>query len=251
MGIAQSPQQARNAGHNRRVINIYCDESCHLENDNHSVMVLGALRCPLEKSREIAVGVREIKRKHSIKPDFEIKWTKVSPGKMAFYLDLVDYFFDHHDLRFRALVVPDKSVLRHDDFRQDHDTWYYKMYFLLLDVLVKTQCSYRIYLDTKDTRSGTKVAKLHEVLANNRHDYSRQIVSRVQTIRSHEVEMLQLADLLIGAVSYANRGLHKSEAKLALVERVREKSGYRLTSNTPRQENKFNVFVWRASAAHV
>lgn len=41
--------------------NIYCDESCHLQNDHQQVMVLGAIWCPLEKTREIAVRLREIK----------------------------------------------------------------------------------------------------------------------------------------------------------------------------------------------
>ncbi len=36
-----------------QIINIYCDESCHLENDNQKVMVLGAVWCPFEKKDEI------------------------------------------------------------------------------------------------------------------------------------------------------------------------------------------------------
>jgi len=28
------------------IYNIYCDESCHLENDGEKVMVLGAIWCP-------------------------------------------------------------------------------------------------------------------------------------------------------------------------------------------------------------
>jgi hypothetical protein len=32
--------------------NIYCDESCHLENDHQKVMVLGAVWCPFDKTRE-------------------------------------------------------------------------------------------------------------------------------------------------------------------------------------------------------
>lgn len=42
-----------------RVFNVYCDESCHLENDRQKAMVLGAVWCPLEKTREIAVRIRE------------------------------------------------------------------------------------------------------------------------------------------------------------------------------------------------
>ncbi|NTV59869.1 MAG: DUF3800 domain-containing protein, partial [Chlorobiaceae bacterium] len=43
--------------------NIYCDESCHLEHDRQKAMVLGAIWCPLDKTREIAVRLREIKQK--------------------------------------------------------------------------------------------------------------------------------------------------------------------------------------------
>ncbi len=34
-----------------QIFNVYCDESCHLENDHQSAMVLGAVWCPLEKTR--------------------------------------------------------------------------------------------------------------------------------------------------------------------------------------------------------
>ena len=37
------------------IFNVYCDESCHLENDHQKAMVMGAIWCPLEKTREISV----------------------------------------------------------------------------------------------------------------------------------------------------------------------------------------------------
>ncbi len=83
-----------------QVINIYCDESCHLENDHQPAMTLGAVWCPLDKTREIALRIREIKVEHGLLPDFEIKWTKVSQAKLSFYLALIDYFFDDDDLHF-------------------------------------------------------------------------------------------------------------------------------------------------------
>ncbi|MDD4873983.1 MAG: hypothetical protein PHE15_03290, partial [Dehalococcoidales bacterium] len=64
--------------------NVYCDESCHIEHDHQSVMVLGAVWCPADKSREIAVAIRNIKKKHNLSSTFEIKWTKVSPAKVGF-----------------------------------------------------------------------------------------------------------------------------------------------------------------------
>ena len=227
--------------------NVYCDESCHLENDHHSVMMLGAVWCPLEKAHDIAVRLREIKASHGMKAGFEAKWTKVSPAKTQLYLDLLDYFFDDDDLCFRALIVPDKSKLAHAAFGQSHDDWYYKMYFDMLKVILSPKAQYRIYLDVKDTKGASKVRKLHDVLCNNFYDFSREIIERVQTVRSHEVEIMQLADLLIGAVSYANRGLVTSDAKATLVKRIRQRSGYELTKTTLFQEKKMNLFRWHAS----
>jgi len=230
-----------------RVFNVYCDESCHLENDRQQTMVLGAVWCPLEKTREIAVRIREMKARHGLSPQSEIKWVKVSPAKVQFYMDIIDYFFDDDNLHFRALIVPDKSQLRHEDFKQTHDEWYYKMYFDMLKVILYPDARYRIYLDYKDTQGATKVKKLHEVLCNNMYDFSRRIIERVQLVRSHEVEILQLADLLIGTVSYVNRGLSTSTAKLRLVDRMRARSGYKLTQTTLLRENKVNLFRWHAS----
>lgn len=227
--------------------NVYCDESCHLENDHQKVMTLGAVWCPTEKVREISVRIREKKIQYGLKAGFEIKWAKVSPAKETFYLDVVDYFFDVDELHFRALVIPDKSKLRHEVFSQSHDDWYYKMYFEMLKLILNPKAHYRIYLDMKDTRGAAKVAKLHEVLSNNMYDFSRKIIERVQIVRSHEIEILQIADLLIGTVSYANRGLSTNTAKVNLVNRVRKRSGYKLTQSTLLSESKFNIFHWQAS----
>jgi hypothetical protein len=227
-----------------QVINIYCDESCHLENDGQPVMVLGAVWCPASKSREIAVRLREIKGAHGLPSEFDLKWSKVSPAKLEYYRAVLDYFLDDDDLHFRAWVAH-KADLRHAAFGQSHDDWYYKMMFGLFEPLLTPGSCFRLYLDKKDTRSGQKVAKLHEVLCNNLYDFNRRIVERVQVVESHAVEQLQLADLLLGAVCYANRGLHQSPAKQALIQRIRSRTGYSLTRPTLLREEKFNVFVWR------
>lgn len=229
-------------------LNVYCDESCHLENDRQKAMALGAVWCPLDKAREIAVRLREIKQKHGLSAQFEVKWTKVSPAKKELYLDLVDYFFDDDDLHFRALIVPDKTLLRHGAFPgQDHDTWYYKMYFDMLKVIFRPDARYRVYLDIKDTHGAQKAAKLHEVLCNNMYDFSREVIERLQLVHSREVEQLQLADLLIGAITYLNRELQGNAGKAAIIERMRQRSGYGLDRTTLLREEKINLFRWHAA----
>ncbi len=109
-----------------------------------------------------------------------MKWGKVSPAKTLFYQDWLDFFLDDDDLHFRAVVVPDKSVLNHDRFGQTHAEWYHKLNFALLSVLLKPENKHRIYIDLKDTPSAHKMTNLHEVLCNNAYEFDLKIIGRVQ-----------------------------------------------------------------------
>jgi len=226
--------------------NIYLDESCHLENDGISVMTLGVIWCPQEKAKEIAVRLRDIRSLHGLPRDFEIKWNKVSPAKSAFYQAVIDYFLDDDDLHFRGIIIPDKQLLEHSRFSQSHDDWYYKMCFTLLEPVIDPTQQYAVYLDIKDTRSEAKRSKLENVLRNAKYDGSGNIVRRVQQIRSHESELMQLADILIGAVSYANRALTTGAAKLALIRRIQQRTHLTLTRSTWLRAPKFNLLCWKA-----
>lgn len=234
----------------KQTYNIYCDESCHLPNDGKKSMAIGAVWCPEEKKDLIFRRLREIKVEHGLSKDFELKWNKVSPAKYAYYLDILNYFFDNSDLHFRVLVVPDKTKLNHEKYNQTHDEFYYKMYFEMLKIILKPDETYNIYIDIKDTKGQNKVDKLHEYLCNSKYDFRKENIRRVQQIRSHEVELVPLADFLIGAISYVWQGLSSSDAKLKLIKKIKERSGYSLIQNTLPSESKFNVFIWEADYVH-
>lgn len=229
------------------IINFYCDESCHLENDESKAMVLGTVYCPSNKRQQIFTRLREIKNEYGIKSEVEVKWNKVSKSKFALYKHLIDYFFDDDDLKFRGIVIPDKTKLVHDKFNQTHDQFYYKMYFDLLKMVLSPENSNNIYIDIKDTRGNEKVKKLRDVLRAEHYDQKKQIVKKVQQIRSNEVEIMQLTDLLIGALSYLHRDLNSSEAKLNLIKRIQSRSGFSLLKSTWYNEKKFNILIWRSS----
>ena len=224
-------------------INIYCDESCHLEHDRQPLMVLGAVWCPTDKTAEMAKRLRELKVKHRMPKRYELKWTTVSKGREAYFQDVLDYFFDDDDLHFRALIAA-KDGLRHGDHGQSHDEWYYKMLFEMLKVLLDPEKRYRVYFDYKDTHGSRRITKLHEVLSNSLYDFSREIVERVQLVRSHEVELMQLSDFLIGAVCYLNRGLAQNPTKAALVSRMKERSKLSLTRTALLRAGKVNLLKW-------
>ncbi len=224
--------------------NVYCDESCHLENDKAKGMVLGGVWCQRDKVRGASQRLREIKARHGFAPGFEMKWTKISLSKVSFYRDVIDYFFDDDDLRFRALIVPDKAQLNHAAHEQTHDEWYYRMYFTMLKAILSPEERFRIYLDIKDTQGGQKVKKLHEVLCSSLYDFDANIVEGIQIARSEELELMQLADLLIGALSYVNRGLTSNAGKSNIVARIKERSRLTLERSTLVRERKMNLFRW-------
>lgn len=224
--------------------NIYCDESCHLENDNQKSMVLGGIWCPHDKVKNITKEINLIKEKYGVTKFTELKWTKISPSKVKMYEEIVNYFFDNQNLHFRCVVIPDKSQLDHITFNQTHDDWYYKMYFnMLKSILIPTE-EYNIYLDIKDTQSAHKVQRLRDYLGNTVYDVNINKIKKVQNIRSHESALIQLSDILIGAVGYNSRGLNGSSSKIEIMNLIRSRSGYTWKRNTLYREDKFNMLIW-------
>jgi hypothetical protein len=141
--------------------------------------------------------------------------------------------------------VPDKEMLDHDRFNQTHDDFYYKMWYYLLTYVVDYDHKFRVFIDIKDTRGQRKLEKLHRVLCNSFYDFDQRIISDMQLVHSHHIPLLQLADLMIGALSYLHRGRSGNAAKEAIIERIKQLTGHDLQRSTLPRESKFNVFVWR------
>ena len=162
--------------------NIYCDESCHLEHDGNDIFVLGGIMCPHSTAHEMNARILAIKKRFNFNPKSEIKWSKISPGNEAFYLALVDLFFEIPELKFRGYVGTGKTNLNHKIHHQSYDDWYYKMYYRMLEFLLnKNGCDdFYLFLDIKDTLGSKKIKKLQKYF--NLH-YNREIVKRVQLVQ--------------------------------------------------------------------
>lgn len=231
------------------VYNLYCDESCHLENDRQKAMVLGTLIVPQGKHLQMSNELKQLKKKFGIHHSTEVKWGTISPAKLDFYLALVNWFFDDPALEFRALVVPQKSALDHAKFDQTHDDFYYKCWYQAIITLLSREQRFNIYLDKKDTRSQAKALKLSQVLNNKLLDFDQSIITRIQHVHSHEVPLFQITDVLLGAISYVHRGLNTSSAKVAVINQIRARSGLTLERTTLLREEKLNILVWNAGSS--
>lgn len=236
------------------MFNIYCDESCHLElskksYDNQKSMVIGGIKCNKDYVSEITEDIKKIKEKHGIYKYNEIKWTKVAKGKSDFYKELIKYFFNQDKLQFRCVVFPDKS--KFDYSLYNHDEIYNIMYYLLLNKMIYNNVKYNIYVDKKDTRGSRKFRKLREYLCKKHGDFDLNTIDKIQIVDSSDLQLMQLADLFIGAVSYYNRGLSdngQANTKTELVNLISDLSSSDLGKTSYLHENKFNIFVlksWR------
>lgn len=227
------------------IINVYCDESCHLENDRERAMVFGCLRYPKDKVKMLSKSLRELKKKHHIYPFAETKWQTVSASKENFYTELLEVFLNTEGLNFRAVIFQNKDLhkLEHDRFdNQTYEDWYYKMFYLTLGAIIDTQHSYNIYLDKKNSKSSDKISKLKTYLSKKAN------IVNLQNVLSHESELIQFTDFLTGIVSYANRDYIKlpnaNKTKIQLVNHLKSKTGLSLITKTPLSAKKVNIFIW-------
>jgi len=120
------------------------------------------------------------------------------------------------------------------------------MYYLLLGKSLIETNHYNIYIDIKDTCSSKKVSKLKEVLNCSYYDFSSSMIQKIQHIHSHEVGLLQLNDLFIGAIGYCNNGCESSMAKLSVVDMIKDLAENDLQTTTSLFYKKFNIFIWEA-----
>ena len=198
----------------------------------------------MDKSKlDFLKEIKEIKRKHGISSRSEIKWRKVSNSKITFYEDLVNYFFDNEHLNFRVVII-DKNKLNHKKYNQTHDDFYYKQYFYLVRKFL-FEDDVNVFIDIKDTNSILKVNKLKNILENWKQ--SPKHIKNIQQIRSHENSIMQLADLLIGAVAYKNRSFESSLARIRLSNLISNRAKHELTTNTKYNAIKFNIFKMELS----
>lgn len=232
---------------------IFCDESNHLEyKDNPTlrskIMVLGGISVLSKDIEHINKHIKYLKHKYNHKK--ELKWTKLIASQEKFYDEIIEFFFNEEALKFQALLVPDKRILKHDIYNQGNaDIFYYKVYYYIFKNLLENEINQnidtnvKIYLDYKDTRCGDRIKELLKVLHNKFKDKDA-IKFQCFTAQSHEANLIQFVDIFIGAIAYKARDdiEHKSKIKNHIAQKIQSLSNIKLELGTPPWENKFNIF---------
>ena len=222
-------------------IDVYCDETLPdlftSKDPKEKLMLLGSLWIENELREQIKTQIKDLRKKHNCWG--EIKWTKVSPSKEDFYLELVDIFFAYGmEMRFRCIAVDPKQVTwsYHGD---DKELGFYKFYYQLIHKWINDFNTYRIFLDAKKNRDLTRLSVLKDILNNQ---FNNSYTEQVQALPSKEVTLIQLSDFLLGATSAKlNQKELTNTAKIKVIKHIEKRRGKEIAP-TWSTENKFNVF---------
>lgn len=219
---------------------IYCDESCLealTKKESHPFVGIGGLWLPTEKREETKTSLKEICRRHNINKEF--KWNKLSPYYLDFYKEIVDYFFNKEHLRFRAIIIESNKVDNMTFHDSDNELSFYKFYYQLIHHWILDFNHYYIFLDYKLNRNKGRLNELRKVL---QYSNLTSTIGLVQGIPSEQSLGIQLADVLLGAVTAKFNNKIKSKAKTGLIEYIEKEYLGKEISPTSKTEEKFNVF---------
>lgn len=224
---------------------LYCDESRQdllvkksSININNRYVCIGGIMIGTENREKLKADIKELKKKHSVYG--ELKWGNVSENKLNFYLELIDMFFNFKDVYFRTVVI-DANEVDNDTYNEsDHELGYYKLYYQLVVHWINSGERYYLFTDYKTNKDKFRLQKLKKILNNS---CGTECVEVVQSIDSKESLLLQLQNVLMGAVGYKfNYGDDgNSLAKKEVVKKIETYLGHEIIP-TGRDYKKFNIF---------
>lgn len=222
---------------------VYCDESHpDLLGSKHSssqFLTIGGLWLAKQDRVRFKQAIHDLRNKHKIGGEF--KWQKISPSRQAFYNELIDWFFEQNDnLRFKCIAVEHQKVNLLKYHGSDQELGFYKFYYQMLHHWVLDWNEYAVFCDFKSNREPNRLRVLQKCLeASNLSSH----ISSVQSIRSKESVLVQLVDVLTGAVAAKlNSALNPKGAKQYIVKKIEDRLK-RSIRHTAKGEQKFNVFV--------
>jgi len=218
---------------------IYCDESCHELTPHHSFMSIGGLKVLRSEKQKLSRELRRLMKSCNL--NSELKWTKVSDKRLKDYKKIVDFFFKHSELCFRAIVVEQAKVRFETYHGKDRELAFYKFYYEMLEKWLQPGNEYLILLDYKNNRGADRYTTLKTYL--ERYLRGKAWIHDLTTISSKRSPLAQLCDVLTGAIAAAYNSIRPNTPKENLANYIASRAGLRtLCTSTPLTADKFNIF---------
>lgn len=221
-------------------------------------MIMGGLI--IRSNRVAAANARFNQLRLPELPKGEMKWGSVSNGKLAAYKRVVDAFFDDpifQNSDFHATVV-DTWGQDHQRFGDgDKDKTFNKELYQLASKFARLYGDRLFHLYPDDRETVHRPGELRDILNFGRRkkgDARDFPFRRCHFRKSHETPMMQLVDILLGALAYCVNGHDNvpgaSPAKITLSRHIMHRANVRDVMKDTAVSGKFTIWHRQLQPRH-
>ena len=223
---------------------------------NHRFTVVGAICLRSDVIPQVHASIQEFREKYNMHS--ELKWAKVSNQKSAEYKTLVDYFFALNNmniLQFHCIIF-DNHGANHARYNAgDQDVGLSKLYYQLMVHRFGRNCGpvgdLCVCVDRRNSSTSlTDLLRMANAGIARDCGLPHAPLKQLIPLDSHTDDLLQLNDVILGAVCAARNGKHLvaagRQSKRDLATLVLEKSGLAtFEKDSPRNVSRFTVWNMR------
>lgn len=233
-------------------LNVYADESSQ---DDHRYMVLSGIAVDATEVHLVEAALRSVQQKH--KTTGTMKWGKVSKAKLPVYLDFCDAYFAlrNQDLTHFHSMTVDTARLDNSKFNSgDRQLGFSKMVYQLLCKFGREygrNYLLHCFLDHRTTRQSLE--ELRAMVNNGLRKHwgiMGDCVRRLQFVQTEDEPLLQINDILLGALASRCNGHHMkagaAQHKCELAAHILKRAGIAdPLRDTPYHQRQFTTWMFR------
>jgi len=215
--------------------------------------VVGGICLRSSRIPEVHASIQRFREEHNMLS--ELKWTKVTDKKLGQYRALVDYFFalnNMNALQFHAIVFDNHAANNQRYNDGDDDKALSKLYYELIVHRFGVRCGPHgdlcVCVDQRNSSTSLDDLKrmTNHTLARD-HKVMHRPIKQILPRDSKSDDLLQLNDVILGAVCAARNGRHLlaggRESKVDLARLVLDRSGLEtFDRDSPRSVKRFSVW---------
>lgn len=228
--------------HSIRTPFAFFDETGNLNDQKNRFFCLGMLKCL--QPFFLDYQIRKIRHKYNFYD--EIKWNTVSKLKTRPLLELINLIFEIKGLKFSSIILNKDNI----DFQKDFDNDVWKAYEIFTEKLLIGNISPNEIVSVIADYVSTPFDVKFEV--NVKHHinncFKRLAVGGICRVDSKGVNLIQITDLLIGAIIYdyklENKLIKGDKYKKKILAKFKENLGIKSFVGGFRNYN-FNIFEYK------
>lgn len=224
-------------------------------------MLIGGIICDKETSKKIRQDIELLKTNLKLPAEFEFHFANIQPKYIEAYKRLVDVFFNfytpkcqyrrglgetrtYRELCFEAMLIQHTKIDHHKFSGGDAELGFFQFYYTLLAHSIKKHYvadrKFHVTIDAISTKNPQMVPNLQKRLNNCCLPSVTNPIKTVQRQNSKAELLLQMADVMLGAVSFTwnklptatNTSSKYIKAKREVAQYVETKLGQSLSKTT-------------------